>query len=149
MKVILTADIKGKGKKGQVIEVSDGYARNFLFPRGLATQVTNAAMNDLKGKEMREAFHKEQELLAAKETAAKLSGKTVRLSARAGEGGRLFGSITSQAVADAIKMQLHVVIDKRKIVMGEGIKTIGETEVDIKVYPEISARIKVLVEEEG
>ncbi len=149
MKVILTADVKGQGKKGQTVEVSDGYARNFLLPRGLATEVTKAALNDLKGKELSAKFHKKQELDAAKETAKKLDGKTVKIQAKAGDNGKLFGSITGQSVAEAIKMQLHVVIDKRKIAVGDGIKTIGETDVDVKVYPEISARIKVLVEQEG
>jgi len=148
MKVILTSDVKGKGKKGQLVNVNDGYARNFLFPKGLAIEATKAAINDFKGKEDSAAYHKEQEVLAAKETAAKLEGKQITLSAKAGDNGKLFGSITAQAVAEAIKMQLHVVVDKRKLVMGDGIKTTGVTEIDVKVYPEISAKIKVLVEEE-
>ena len=148
MKVILNADVKGKGKKGELVNVSDGYARNFLFPKGLAVEATKGALNDFKGKEDAAAYHKEQEIKAAKETAAKLHGKQVTLSAKAGGGGKLFGSITAQAVADAIKMQLHVVIDKRKLSMGDGIKTAGVTEIDVKVYPEISAKVKVLVEGE-
>ncbi|MBO4897309.1 MAG: 50S ribosomal protein L9 [Clostridia bacterium] len=148
MKVILQSDVKGKGKKGDLVNVNDGYARNFLFPKGLAVEATKAAINDFKGKESSAAYHKEQEILAAKETAAKLEGKTVKLSAKAGDNGKLFGSITAQGIADAIKMQLHVVVDKRKLVLGDGIKTIGNTEVEVKVYPEISAKINVLVEGE-
>lgn len=148
MKVILQSDVKGKGKKGDLVNVSDGYARNFLFPKGLAVEATKAAINDFKGKEDSAAYHKEQEVLAAKETAQKLKGKTVMLSAKAGDNGKLFGSITAKDVADAVKMQLHVVVDKRKVVLGDGIKNVGNTEVEIKVYPEISAKINVLVEEE-
>ncbi len=147
MKVILLSDVKGKGKKGQMIEVSDGYARNFLLPRNLAQEATKAAMNDFAGKADAAKFHKEQEIAAAKETAATLEGKTVVMHAKAGENGKLFGSITGQAVAEAIKMQLHVVVDKRKVNVGDGIKNIGTTDVEIKVYPEISAKIHVRVEE--
>ncbi len=148
MKVILLADVKGKGKKGQMVEVSDGYARNFLLPKNLAQEATKAAMNDFQGKADSVRYHKEQEVAAAKETAKKLEGKTVTMRAKAGENGKLFGSITAQALADAIKMQLHVVIDKRKVVVGDGLKTIGTSEVEIKVYPEITAKIKVLIEQE-
>lgn len=148
MKVILTSDVKGQGKKGQMVNVSDGYARNFLFPRGLATEATKAAMNDYQGKESSKQFHKQQEVQAAEELAQRLEGQTVKLAAKAGENGKLFGSITSQAVAEAIKMQLHIVLDKRKLVMGDGIKSAGTTEVEVKVYPEITAKIKVLVESE-
>ena len=148
MKVILLADVKGKGKKGELINVSDGYARNFLLPKNLAQEATKTAMNDFAGKADSARFHKEQEIMAAKETANKLDGKTVILKAKAGENGKLFGSITGQAVADAVKTQLHVVVDKRKVVASDGIKTIGITPVEIKVYPEISAKINVKVEEE-
>jgi len=120
-----------------------------LLPRGLAKEATKAAVNDLAGKEESSRYHKMQEVDAAKEVAKKLEGAVVKMSAKAGDNGKLFGSITGQAVAEAIKMQLHVVIDKRKLVLGEGIKKIGETEVEIKVYPEISAKIKVIVENEG
>lgn len=145
MKVILLADVKGQGKKGQLVEVSDGYARNFLIPKGVAKEATRTALNDLEGQVGAAKFHKEQEIAAAEETAKKLEGKKVTLSAKAGDNGKLFGSITASAVADAIKMQLHVVIDKRKLVMDD-IKTVGETEVEIKVYANISAKIKVFVE---
>ena len=148
MKVILLSDIKGQGKKGQMVNVSDGYARNFLLPKGLAKEATKSAMNDYAGKENAAKFHKEQEVAAAKEMASKIDGQTVHLKAKAGDNGKLFGSITAQSVADAIKMQLHVVIDKRKLAVGDGIKTVGLTEIDVKVYPEITAKVKVNVEEE-
>ena len=147
MKVILKADVKGQGKKGQMVEVSDGYARNFLLPRGLAEEATKAAVNNFKGRESSEKFHREQEKKEALETAAKLEGKSVKIRAKAGANGKLFGSITSQVVADAIKMQLHVVVDKKKLVMSD-IKNTGDTEIDVKVYPEISAKVTVSVEEE-
>lgn len=148
MKVILLSDVKGKGKKGQLVEVSDGYARNYLLPKNLAKEATKSAMNDFAGKEDSVRYHKEQEVAAAREVANKLDGKTVIMRAKAGENGKLFGSITGQAITDAIKMQLHVVVDKRKVVVGDGIKSIGITPVEIKVYPEISAKISVEVKED-
>ena len=147
MKVILKADVKGQGKKGQLVEVSDGFARNFLLPKGLAEEATKSALNTFKGKESSAMFHKEMEEKEARESAAKLEGKTVELKAKAGSNGKLFGSITSQVVADAIKMQLHVVVDKKKLVMND-IKSVGDTPVEVKVYPEISAKITVKVTEE-
>lgn len=147
MKVILKADVKGQGKKGQLVEVSDGYARNFLLPRGLAEEATKSAVNDFKGKESAAQYHKEQEQKEAKETASKIEGKTVVIKAKAGSNGKLFGAITSQIVAEALKMQLHVVVDKKKLVMND-IKTVGETKVEVKIYPEISAGIIVSVVEE-
>lgn len=145
MKVVLLADVKGHGKKGDVVEASDGYARNFLFPRGLAKEATKSALNEVQSKNEAKAYHKEQEILAAKETAAKLEGKKVELKSKAGDNGKLFGKITNQNVADAIKYQLHVVVDKRKVQIPDGIKTIGSHEVEVKVYPEISAKITVEV----
>lgn len=146
MKVLLLQDVKAQGKKGEVINVSDGYARNFLFPKGLAKEATKSILNDVKGQAEAAAFHKKQEKQEAEELAKKLSGLTVSLTTKAGENGRLFGSITSAHVADALKMQHHIVIDKRKFVMDEGIKSVGTTEVEVKVYPEISAKLKVKVD---
>jgi large subunit ribosomal protein L9 len=143
MKVVLLADVKGHGKKGDLVEASDGYARNFLLPKGLAKEATKGVLNEVKGKSDAAAYHKEQEKIAAKETAAKIDGAKVVIKSKAGENGKLFGKVTNQNVADAMKYQLHVVIDKRKIVMPDGIKTIGSHEVEIKIYPEISAKITV------
>ena len=144
MKVILNADVKGQGKKGQLVTVSDGYARNFLFPKNLAVPANAQSMNELKNRDQAAKYHLDMEKKAAEEAAAKINEKTVQIKARAGQNGKLFGSITSSAVADAIKMQLHVVIDKKKLVMDD-IKTVGETEVEVKVYANISAKIKVMV----
>lgn len=143
MKVVLLADVKGHGKKGEVVEASDGYARNFLFPRGLAKEATKGVLNEVKGQNEAKAYHKEQEVLAAKETAAKLEGQKVTVKSKAGDNGKLFGKVTNQNVADAIKYQLHIVVDKRKVQLPDGLKTTGSHEVEVKVYPEISAKIVV------
>lgn len=148
MKVVLLTDVKGHGKKGDIVEASDGYARNFLIPKKMAEIATANILNNIKGKNESAAFHKQQEIEAAKETAASLEGGKIVLKGKAGDNGKLFGKITNQNVADAVKMQLHHVIDKRKIVLPDGIKTIGETDVEIKIYPEISATIKVVVQAE-
>lgn len=145
MKVVLLTDVKGHGKKGDIVEASDGYARNFLLPKKMAEIATADALNNLKGKNEAAAFHKQQEIDKAKEVAKSLEGAVVTLEGKAGDNGKLFGKITNQNVADAIKYQLHHVIDKRKIVLPDGIKTVGETSVEIKIYPEISATIKVIV----
>ncbi len=143
MKVVLLTDVKGHGKKGDIVEASDGYARNFLIPKKMAEIATTDVLNNIKGKNEAAAFHKQQEIDAAKALAKEMEGKTVTIEGKAGDNGKLFGKITNQNVADAIKFQLHHVIDKRKIVLPDGIKTVGVTEVEIKIYPEISAKIKV------
>ncbi len=143
MKVLLLADVKGHGKKGEVVEASDGYARNFLLPRGLAKEATKGIINEVKGKNEAQAYHKEQERISAKETAAKLEGAKVTVISKAGENGKLFGKVTNQNIADAIEKQLGIKIDKRKVVLSDAIKTIGSHKVEIKVYPEISAKITV------
>lgn len=148
MKIVLLADVKGHGKKGDVVEASDGYARNYLIPRKLATEATKGVLSDLKGKNDAAAYRREQEKNAALEAKAVLEAGSVTITARAGEGGKLFGKVTSQDVADAIKMQLHQVIDKKKIVLPDGIKTIGAKTVDVKLFPEITAKVTVKVDSE-
>ena len=148
MKVVLLTDVKGHGKKGDIVEESDGYARNFLLPKKMAEIATNDVLNNIKGKNEAAAFHKQQEIEKAKETAKSLEGAKILLKSKAGDNGKLFGKITNQDVADAVKYQLHHVIDKRKVVLPDGIKTIGETSVVLKIYPEISATIKVVVDPE-
>ncbi len=148
MKVVLLADVKGHGKKGDVVEASDGYARNFLFPKKLAKEATKEALNEVQSKNEAKAYHKEQEVLAAKETKAKLDGKSVNVKSKAGDNGKLFGKVTNQNVADAIKYQLHEVVDKRKIQLSDGLKTVGSHEVEVKIYPEITAKITVVIEAE-
>ncbi len=147
MKVVLLQDVKGQGKKGDIIEASDGYARNFLIPKKLASMATKEILNDIKGKNEANAYHKEQELLKAKELAKEIEGKVVTITAKAGDG-KIFGKITAQNVSDAIKMQLHKVVDKKKIQLPDGIKTLGDTKVEIKVYPEVLASVVVRVEKE-
>ncbi len=147
MKVILTQDVKSLGKKGELVNASDGYARNFLFPRKLAVEANAQAMNELKNREAAEKFRLETELKNAKETAAKIDGKTVKLTAKAGQGGRLFGSVTAKEVAEQIKAQFGVDIDRRKISMSD-IKSFGTFNTEIKVYNGVSAAIYVMVGEE-
>ncbi len=144
MKVILKADVKGQGKKGDLINASDGYAKNFLLPKGLAVIADKTAINELEGKKSAAAYHKNQEELRAKELADKLDGKKVTFKAKSGENGKLFGSITAQDVANEIKMQLHLEVDKKKLQL-DSIKTLGTTEAVIKVYPGISAKVKIEV----
>ena len=146
MKVVLLQDVKSVGKKDTVVTVSDGYARNFLLPRKLAVEATAAAMNDVKTKESAKAHHKREEIKAAEEIKAKIDGKTVTIKAKAGKEGKLFGAVTTKDVADAIKQQLNVDIDKKKLVMND-IKTFMRCECEVKIYPEIHAKITVNVEE--
>ena len=132
MKVILTQDVKGQGKKGQLVDVSDGYARNFLLPRKLAVPADAQAMNELKNREDAAKYHKDMEKKAAEEAAATLKGKTVVLHAKAGQGGRLFGSVTAKEVAEEIRRQFGVEIDRRKIDMAD-IKTFGSYTAGLKL----------------
>ncbi len=146
MKVILLSDVKGKGKKGELCSVSDGYARNFLFPKNLAVEADKAAMSELKSREAAAEHHKQEEIDAAKATAAKLDNKTVTLNARAGENGKLFGSITSKEIAEAVSKELGVTVDKKKLSVGD-IKNFGEYTAEVKLYAGISAKITVKVTE--
>ena len=144
MKVVLLQDVKGQGKKGEIVNVSDGYARNFLFPKKLATEATASALNDLKGKNEAFAYKKETELNAAKEMQAKLAELSVTISAKAGANDRLFGSVTNKDVAEALLNQHHIKIDKRRFEM-QDIKNAGTYTVSVKLYPEINGELKVVV----
>ena len=146
MKVILKEDVKGQGKKGQLVNVSDGYARNFLLPRGLAMEADAQAMNDLKNKEEAARHHAAMEKQNAEEAAKALKGKTVKLTAKAGSAGRLFGSVTTKEVAEGLKAQFQVEVDKRKISMAD-VKAFGSYEAEVKLYPGFSAKITVMVGE--
>ena len=146
MKVILKADVKNLGKKGELVNTSDGYARNFLFPKGLAVEANATAMNDFNSKESAKKFHKAEEIKAAKEDAAKLAGKIVKVTAKAGANGKLFGSVTGKDISLAIKAQLGIDVDKRKISVAD-IKQFGTYEVELKIYQGISAKISVQVTE--
>ena len=147
MKVVLLEDVKGSGKKGALINVSDGYARNFLFPRKLAKEANTQAMNELKNAEEAKAHKLQVEMDAAKAAAAKIDGKSVKFTAKAGQGGRIFGSITAKEIAEEIKKQFHVEIDKRKIEIDADIKAFGTYSCEVKLYSGISAKIFAVVGE--
>lgn len=146
MKVILKQDVKGLGKKGELVNASDGYARNFLFPKGLATEANASAMNDFNNKETAKKFHKAEEIKAAKADAEKIEGKTFRFTAKAGANGKLFGSVTSKDISAKIKEDIGIDVDKRKISVDD-IKQFGTYEAEIKVYQGISAKVFVQVTE--
>lgn len=144
MKVILTADVKGKGKKGEMVTVSDGYARNFLFPRNLAINADAQAMTELKNREESKAFHIAEDKKAAQAICDKINKQTVTIKANAGASGKLYGAITSKEIADEIKKQFAVDVDKRKISVND-IKAAGEYSADVKLYNGIVAQITVSV----
>lgn len=146
MKVVLLENVKGQGKKGEVINVSEGYARNFLFPKKLAREATNAALNDLKGQQEAFAYKKETELAEATQMKEKLSTLTVTVTAKAGANGKLFGSVTNKDIAEALIAQHHVKIDKRRFEMDD-IKQTGEYKVNIRLYPDILGELKVIIKE--
>ncbi len=145
MKVVLLSDVKGQGKKGQVVNVSDGYARNFLFPKNLATPADNKIMNELKGKEEARLRQIELEKQAARDTAEKLKTVTVKIKAQAGADGRIYGSVTSKEIAEQLAAQHKITIDKRKINLTDPIKAFGTYQPEVKLYPEISGKITVVV----
>ena len=142
MKVILLQDVKKMGKKGDVIEASDGYARNYLFPRKLAEEATANALHVVNAKKENERKKKLAELEAAQKLAAELKGKEVTINAKAGDNGRLFGAITNKDVAEAINSESNLSIDKKKVVVNT-IKVAGTYEVEVKLYPEVSTKMKV------
>lgn len=146
MKVVLLQDVKGHGKKGELCNVSDGYARNFLFPKKLAVEADNPALNELRNREEAAAHHKQEEIDAANALAAKLDGKTVTIKAKAGAGGKLFGSVTSKEIAKEIADTLGLQIDRKKMSVAD-IKNFGEYTAEIKLYKGISAKITVKVTE--
>lgn len=145
MKVILTQDVKGAGKKGQIVEVSDGFARNFLFPRKAAREATAGAVVAAQQAEAAEAHRRKQEEAAAKELAKGLEGKVVKMTAKAGENGKLFGAITSKEIAEAAEAQLGAKLDKKKIELDGNIKELGEYDVVLRVYAETTAKIKLIL----
>lgn len=146
MKVILSQDVKSLGKKGELVSVSDGYARNYLFPRKLASEANAQAMNELKNRESAEKYKVETELKAAKKTAEKLEGKTIKISAKAGQNGRLFGSVTAKEISEKLKAEFSLEVDKRKIVLDE-IKSFGIYPVEVKLFSGLSASFYIQVGE--
>ena len=146
MKVILKQDIKGVGKKDQVINAADGYARNFLFPKGLAVEANATAMNEFNTKEQSKKFHKAEEIKAAEEIKKIIDGKTFCLKAKAGANGKLFGSVTSKEIAAEIKNSLGIEIDRKKMNVAD-IKNFGEYTAEIKFHQGVTAKITVKVSE--
>ena len=147
MKVILLQDVKGKGKKGQLLEVSDGYARNFMLPRKIALEATADAVNTMRMNDKATQERIAREKAEAMETAKKLRELTVTVTAKGGGNGRLFGSVTNQEIADALKAKAGIVLDKRKIVIADAIKNVGTYTVTCKLGYEISAPLTVRIEE--
>ena len=147
MKVILKQDVKGLGKIESMHEVSDGYARNFLLPRGLAVEASASNLNVMNTKKDAEKTKKDRELANAKTLAEKLKTVGVVIKTKAGENGKLFGSITSKDISDQLKKDFNIDIDKKKIQLVDTIKAIGSTEVEIKIYPEVTAKITVKIEQ--
>lgn len=145
MKVILLQDVKGTGKKDDVVEVSDGYARNCLFKKKLAVEATAAGVNAINGQKKAAEFHKAEEVKKWRETAASIKGKEVTCFVKCGENGKVFGSVTSKEIADKLR-ELGYEIDKKKIVLGDTLKTVGVYDAEIKFLPDVSAKIKVKVE---
>ena len=148
MKVILQQDVRGKGKKGQMIEVAEGYARNFLLPRNLAVLATADAMNTMKLQAKAKAKADAEAKAAAQELAGKLKGCQVKIAAKGGSEGKLFGAVTSAAIADALKAQYDMDVDSKKLVIDEPIKSFGSYQVKAKLGFEISGTVNVLVIEE-
>lgn len=147
MDVILNADVKGLGKKGELVKTSDGYARNFLFPRNLAVEANAQAMTELKNREQSKQHKIDVATQQAKDAAEKLEGKTIKLTAKAGKNGKLFGSVTSKEIAEKIKAQFSIDIDKRKVSV-EDIKNFGTYTAEVKLYTGISAKLFVQVGEQ-
>jgi len=145
MEVILKEDVQGTGKKGELCKVSDGYARNYLIKRDLAVAATAQALGEMKSKQAALDRKAEREREAAKKTAAGIADKTVKISAKAGESGKLFGSVTAKEVADAIAAQLGVEVDKRKVVLESDIKAFGTYTAEVKLHQGVSAKLYVMV----
>ena len=145
MKVILLADVKGTGKKEEIVNVSDGYARNFLVPKKLAVESTPGAAKEIERKKAAERQREMERRAEAEKKAGVLRGKVINVAAKCGAQGRLYGSVTGQEIAEALKKQYQVDVDKRKIDLSDAIRSVGETEVIVKLYPEVSAKMTVRV----
>ncbi len=146
MKVILTQDVKNLGKEGDIKDVSDGYARNYLIPRGLVVEATTANLKEKEDQASRLQKQKDREKTQAQALYDRLNGKSITITARSGGGDKLFGAVTSKEIADALNQQFKVKLDKKKVDLGEPIKHLGEYPVKIKIYPQIQAEITVRVE---
>lgn len=145
MQIILIQDVKSLGKKGEVVNVSDGYARNFILPKKLGLEANAKNMNDLKLQKAAEEKQKAEILAAAQDQKALLTGKSITVSIKAGEGGKTFGSISSKEIAEEMKKQLDFEVDKKKLVLADAIKQAGEYSVAVKLHPQVTGEIKVIV----
>jgi large subunit ribosomal protein L9 len=148
MKVIFLKDVKGKGKKGEIKNVADGYAQNYLIKNGLAVEATKQNISRLEGQKRLEAKNAAQELQDAKDLKEKLENITLEIKAKAGDGGRLFGSVSTKQIAQSLEKNFGIKIDKRKMDCNEGIRSLGVTNVPIKLHPEVKATLKVHVTEQ-
>ncbi len=148
MKIILTQDVKKLGTKGQVLEVSDGYARNFLLPQGLAEEANKTKLKEIQEKNLKEEKKKNKEKEAAEELKQKLNGQSVEIKVKTGGGDKLFGAVTSKEIADSIQQKFKVPIDKKKIEIGEAIKHLGEYKVKVKIYPSVQAELNLIISNE-
>ena len=147
MKVILLADVKALGKKGDVVDVSDGYARNMLFPKKLGVEANAKNRNDLKLQNAHAEKVAQEQLEAAKALAAEIGEKTVHVSIKVGEGGKTFGSVSSKEISEAAKKQLNLDIDKKKLQLSEPIRCLGVTQVPVRLHPKVTGTLKVWVKE--
>ena len=147
MKLILLEDVKALGKKGDVVNVSDGYARNMLLPKKLGVEATAKNMNDLKLKKQHEAKVAAETLAAAQEFGREIERNSVTVSLKVGEGGKVFGSVSAKEISEAAKAQLNMDIDKKKLIMSGPIKALGETEVSVRLHPQVTVPLKVKVTE--
>ena len=149
MKVILLEDVKSLGKKGQIVNINDGYARNFILPKNLGLEANNKNLNDLKLQKKKEEKIAQENLDAAKELAVKLEAGKVEIGIKVGEGGKVFGSVSTKEITQAVKKQLNLEIEKKKIQLKDQIKTLGVHEVPVKLHPKVTATLKVHVKEEA
>ena len=149
MKVILLQDVKSLGKKGEIVTVNDGYARNMILPKKLGVEANNKNLNDLKLQKAHEDKLAAQRLEEAKLFAAEIAKAEVVLELKVGEGGKLFGAVSSKEIAQAAKEQLNMELDKKKLVLPNPIKTVGTTSVSVKLHPQVTAELKVVVQEEA
>ena len=147
MKVILTQDVKALGKKGQVVDINDGYARNYVLPKKLGIEANGANLNDLKLKNANDEKVAKEQLEEARAFAKIMDGEEVVVSIKAGEGGRTFGSVSSKEISEAAKKQLNLDIDKKKLQLPEPIRTLGVTQVPVRLHPKVTGTLKVWVKE--
>ena len=149
MKVILTEDVKSLGKKGEIVNVNDGYARNFILPKKLGLEATGKNLNDLKLQKANEEKIAQEQLEAAKALAEKIEAGKIEVAIKMGEGGRAFGSVSSKEIAEEVKKQMDLTIDKKKVQLKEAIRTLGTHTVPVKLHPKVTAELKVVVKEEA